>query len=719
MKKIVSFCVARYEGILFFVSALVTAYMIHTTVVLAPQWLVYRTGAVTNSGFITQVFICVWHLLGSGIWMIPVSLMCMSFTFFVGMRLYYEHYCAALLWCASSALVAGLYHVDSFTTGPGGLLGVYGALWLRTILGLFGARMLVWLVWMSSAFIIAYDVLLCAARIVRICGVKVYRMYTLWRRKPDQAVLRDSVFEKPTLEPKITITPTSSADISDDAYAELFCEQSDCEQSESVSEIPLSPHSAQSAVVDDARVDFYKKPDLGLFIKSDDAAAEKKLTRELQDKAQLLQEKLERFGVGGTVVSIKRGPVVTLYEYQPDMDTKISKIIALEDDLALALQALSIRIIAPIPGRSVVGFEVANAQRQAVTMAAIIHSDTFTKTTAQLPCIIGVDTTGDPVVADLARMPHLLIAGSTGSGKSVALNTLLTSLLCSRTPDECRLILIDPKRIEFAVYADIPHLLFPIVTDARTASQVLKWVVKHMEERYTILAQYGVRSSKEFNQRIVTGAIIHEQIPNLVVVIDELADLMITAGRDVEESIARIAQMARAAGIHLVVATQRPSVDVITGLIKVNFPSRMAFRVTSRIDSRTILDTGGADKLLGKGDMLFLDGTSAHVQRLHGAYVSDEEIHAVVAQIKRSAKPNYKDLNTELSTLPTEGMAAVTDGLYNDVVTYLKEVDEISISLLQRKFRIGYNRSARLIDLLEQQGLIMPPDGVRPRKVVR
>jgi S-DNA-T family DNA segregation ATPase FtsK/SpoIIIE len=278
--------------------------------------------------------------------------------------------------------------------------------------------------------------------------------------------------------------------------------------------------------------------------------------------------------------------------------------------------------------------------------------------------------------------------------------------------------LIDPKRIEFAVYADIPHLLFPIVTDARTASLVLKWVVKHMEERYTILAQHGVRSSREFNQRIATKVITASPLPSLVVVIDELADLMITAGRDVEESIARIAQMARAAGIHLVVATQRPSVDVITGLIKVNFPSRMAFRVASRIDSRTILDTGGADKLLGKGDMLFLDGTSAQLQRLHGAYVSDEEIHAVVLQVKRAGRPQYKDLQAELATIPTD-TAPVEDGLYQEVISYLKEVDEISISLLQRKFRIGYNRSARLIDLLEQQGLIMPPDGARPRKVIR
>jgi DNA segregation ATPase FtsK/SpoIIIE, S-DNA-T family len=485
--------------------------------------------------------------------------------------------------------------------------------------------------------------------------------------------------------------------------------------------IPIAEKKTDSIVTDsitENTLEEYQQTYLDFFVAQKDTLAQEKLTRELQDKAQLLTEKLERFGISGAVLAIKRGPVVTLYEYQPHIDTKISKIIALEDDLALALQALSIRIIAPIPGRSVVGFEVANTERQAVTMASLVHSDIFTKTTAQLPLILGVDTIGDPVVVDLARMPHVLIAGSTGSGKSVALNTLLISLLCSRTPDECRIILIDPKRIEFSVYADIGHLLFPIVTDPRTASLVLKWVVKHMEDRYILLAQHGVRSSKEFNNRVQSGAIQEPSMPALVVVIDELADLMMTAGRDVEESIGRIAQMARAAGIHLVVATQRPSVDVITGLIKVNFPSRIAFRVASRVDSRTILDVGGADKLLGKGDMLFLDGSSAHVRRLHGAYVSDDEIHAVVHHLKCLGKPHYKNLTEELATIPSGGQE-VHDGLYGEVVSYLKEIDEISISLLQRKFRIGYNRSARLIEQLEQQGLIMPPDGARPRKIVR
>lgn len=704
MKKIISYLMTQYQGILFVCGSLISAYTIQSSASAACAFLTYSTGAVFNVGFVAMVYIYLWHMVGSGIWLLPVTLFSFGVTKLRGVTLHHEHLCAALLWMVSGALIFSLYHVDSFTPGAGGLVGVYGALWLRTILGGLGAKMLAWFALMSCGFVVMYDLLLLAARGVLSVVHRVYAFYVYQKSKRAVFQTRHALHVPSVPEPSPVIVSSLDDQLAVSTVDDLIHDTSD---------VLVEEHEQVASVTGQ-----YQKPNLGIFVAAKDTAAHEKLSRELQDKAQLLTEKLERFGVSGTVTAIKRGPVVTLYEYQPHMDTKISKIIALEDDLALALQALSIRIIAPIPGRSVVGFEVANSERQAVTMAAIVHSDGFMKSNAQLPCVLGVDTTGDPMVADLARMPHLLIAGSTGSGKSVALNTLLTSLLCSRTPDECRLILIDPKRIEFAVYADIPHLLFPIVTDPRTASLVLKWVVKHMEERYTLLAQHGVRSSKEFNQRVHAGTIAESSLPSLVVVIDELADLMITAGRDVEESIARIAQMARAAGIHLVVATQRPSVDVITGLIKVNFPSRMAFRVASRIDSRTILDTGGADKLLGKGDMLFLDGTSAQLQRLHGAYVSDDEIHAVVTQVKRARKPDYKDLQAELATIPNDA-APVEDGLYHEVVSYLKEVDEISISLLQRKFRIGYNRSARLIDLLEQQGLIMPPDGARPRKVIR
>ena len=436
---------------------------------------------------------------------------------------------------------------------------------------------------------------------------------------------------------------------------------------------------------------------------------------ELEQRAKILEEKLERFGVSGKVVSIKRGPVVTLFEYKPHIDSKISKIIALEDDLALALQALSIRIIAPIPGRSVVGFEVANKHRKGVFLASVLQSPIFKQYSGALPLALGQDTIGNTVFVDLARMPHLLIAGSTGSGKSVALNAMLVSLLCKLSPDQLRLILVDPKRLEFASYADIAHLLFPIVTNPKDAAPILRWVVRTMEERYECMAEYGVRSIDDFNK---LGLSDQEAIPYIVVIIDELSDLMMTTGKEIEDLIARITQMARAAGIHMIVATQRPSVDVITGLIKVNFPSRISFRVTSKIDSRTILDCSGADKLLGRGDMLFLDSCEASLRRIHGAYVSDNEIAELVTHIRKERPTDYLDISKEMP-VKDDLLHDTDDELYQQVITFLDSIDEISISLLQRKFRIGYNRSARIIDQLEIQGFIEPSTGSKTRKVIR
>ena len=457
-------------------------------------------------------------------------------------------------------------------------------------------------------------------------------------------------------------------------------------------------------------------PDKDIFIGIPEKKEDENCKRELEERARILEEKLERFGVYGNVVSIKNGPVVTLFEYQPNIDTKLSKILTLEDDLSLALRAHSIRILAPIPGRSVVGFEVSNTDRKDVLFSEIVQSTEYEEFTGSIPLIIGQDTVGNNVVADLAKMPHLLIAGSTGSGKSVSLNAMLISLLCKRTPDELKLILIDPKRLEFAFYADIPHLLFPIITEPKKSIPVLKWVVHEMDERYEKMAKYGSRNIFDYN--IAVGSNSDEFIPNIVVVIDELSDLMLTVGREIEDLITRITQMARAAGIHMIVATQRPSVDVITGLIKVNFPSRISFRVTSKVDSRTILDCGGADKLLGRGDMLFLDSTVSLLKRIHGAYVSDEQIEMVANHIRSQRSVEYLDISQ--SNSDSDGDVSQEDeGLLQEIISFLGEVEEVSISLLQRKFRIGYNRSARFIDLLETRGYIMPADGGKARRVIR
>ncbi len=460
----------------------------------------------------------------------------------------------------------------------------------------------------------------------------------------------------------------------------------------------------------------YGLPSQDIFIGVKEKKDDELYRKELEGRAQILEEKLEHFGVYGKVVSIKNGPVVTLFEYEPDIDTKISKILALEDDLSLALQAHSIRILAPIPGRSVVGFEVSNQDRKDVFFASIVQSVEFDSFGGSLPLILGKDTVGENVVVDLAKMPHLLIAGSTGSGKSVALNAMLVSLLCKRTPEELKLILIDPKRLEFAAYADVAHLLFPIITEPKKSIPILRWVVQQMDARYEKMAQHGARNIFDYNK--IAAQQSDEHFPFIVVVIDELSDLMLTVGREIEDLITRIAQMARAAGIHMIVATQRPSVDVITGLIKVNFPSRISFRVTSKVDSRTILDCGGADKLLGRGDMLFLDSTASVLRRIHGAYVSDDQIELVASHIRSQQPVGYLDISEENSGLDSD-MSPEDEELFNNIMSFITQVDEVSISLLQRKFKIGYNRSARIIDMLESRGLIMPADGSKTRRVIR
>jgi len=441
-------------------------------------------------------------------------------------------------------------------------------------------------------------------------------------------------------------------------------------------------------------------------------------TSALDEHSAILEEKLALFGVKGKVVRVHPGPVITMFEYRPDSNIKLSKILGLEDDLSMALQAVNIRILAPIPGKSVVGFEVANKDRKPVLLADIFHSSSWTHFQGYLPLILGENTQGDHVVVDLASMPHLLIAGSTGSGKSVAVNCMLVSLLCAKDPKDVRLIIIDPKQLEFSGYEDIAHLLFPIVTDSKKAVPVLKWLVSTMEARYELMSAYGVKNIFEYQKLASTRSDL-EEMPFIVLIIDELADLMMTTGKEVEDLIARIAQMSRAAGIHMVVATQRPSVDVITGLIKVNFPNRISFKVTSKVDSRTILDDMGAERLLGKGDMLFIDAKDPEIKRVHGAYVSNKEIKFLVDHIKEQQDVEYLDISEFLTSDKNNALLDTDQDLYQDVIEMLKDCDEVSISLIQRKFRIGYNRSARIIETLESDGLILPSDGGKMRRVVK
>jgi S-DNA-T family DNA segregation ATPase FtsK/SpoIIIE len=439
--------------------------------------------------------------------------------------------------------------------------------------------------------------------------------------------------------------------------------------------------------------------------------------QELWATAQRLENKLRDFGVEGKVVQVRPGPVVTVYEFEPAPGVKISRVVNLEDDLALALSAYSVRIEAPIPGRSVIGIEVSNRVRESVYLKDVLGSEAFRSSPSKLTLALGKDIEGKPFVIDLTKMPHLLVAGSTGSGKSVSMNCMILSILYRATPDEVKFLLIDPKMLELSLYEEIPHLLLPVVTDPKEAASALKWVVREMENRYALMASKGTKHIERYNQRALEEG--EKPLPYIVVMIDELADLMITSRREVEESIIRLAQMARAAGIHLVLATQRPSVDVITGIIKANFPARISFQVSSKVDSRTILDTTGAEHLLGQGDMLFLPPGSSRLKRVHGAYASEEEIKRVVEFWKDQGKPEY-NLNILKEELegPPEEYPDYDDPKYEEAVNYVIQTGQASVSALQRRFKIGYNRAARLIERMEKEGIVGPSDGVRPREVL-
>ncbi|MBC1817123.1 DNA translocase FtsK [Listeria seeligeri] len=436
----------------------------------------------------------------------------------------------------------------------------------------------------------------------------------------------------------------------------------------------------------------------------------------LQMQQEMLDETLENFNVHAKVVNRTQGPAVTRFEVQPEKGVKVSKITNLTDDIKLSLAAKDIRIEAPIPGKSTVGIEIPNQTSRPVMLSELMNTEAFTSSTSPLTAALGLDISGTPIITDLQKMPHGLIAGATGSGKSVCINSLLVSLLYKATPDQLKLLLIDPKMVELAPYNRIPHLVSPVITDAKAATVALKWAVEEMERRYQLFSHTGVRNMEKYNEYASHPDHTGEKLPYILIVIDELADLMMVAPNDVEESISRIAQKARACGIHMIVATQRPSVDVITGLIKANIPTRVSFSVSSQIDSRTILDASGAEKLLGKGDMLFLPSGASKPVRLQGTFVSDEEIDAVVAHVRTQGEANY--IFEEQELLVKETAKENTDELFEEACDFVLSQNAASTSLLQRHFRIGYNRAARLMESLENHQIVSGINGSKPRDVI-
>jgi DNA segregation ATPase FtsK/SpoIIIE, S-DNA-T family len=580
--------------------------------------------------------------------------------------------------------------------------------------------------------------------------------WTAWREAREEAQMRKRVEENkisgrqavaPQVKPDPLIAGAAKA-VAVDEEEETGEEQDDNASEKPKSRLPLilrfhskdkrneeepeKPAKASGPKISSSPTSF-KLPSTGLLKLAE--RSEKLQEDELKSCAKAIEEKFKEFDVGGHITQINPGPVVTTYEFKPEAGIKYSRIIGLQDDLCLALRAESI-LIERIPGKSTIGAEVPNHHRQTIALREEIESPEFVNSASKLTLAMGKDLIGRHRVSDLAQMPHLLIAGATGTGKSVFLNSLVISMLYKATPDELKLVMVDPKRLELGLYEDIPHLLAPVVTDPKVASNVLRNATREMEKRLKLLAQRGVRNIDQYNRTFKRGESLslfddmeeaeHKPLPYIVIVIDELADLMMVDTSNVEASITRLAQMARAVGIHLILATQRPSVDVITGLIKANFPARISFRVASKVDSRTILDSNGAESLLGRGDMLYLPAGSSRLHRIHGPLVCEEEITAVCDFWRAQAKAVY---NERLLDPPKDEVDAALDGdgegeevddeLYQEAVRVVCEAGRASTSTLQRRLRIGYGRAARLIDIMEKDGIVGPPDGTKPREVLK
>lgn len=541
----------------------------------------------------------------------------------------------------------------------------------------------------------------------------------------------EDIEETPRFDPPIEVsqesTAASDAEVGDDSTDDLPISHSYAEEDQKMKqELQDVDHgdleTKQHAQTKNAN---YQKPPINLLapIKSVDQSQDKSL---IQKNTEVLESTFKSFGVHVIVKKAVLGPTVTRYEVQPAVGVKVSKIVNLADDLALALAAKDIRIEAPIPGKPLIGIEVPNRTTSAVSFKDVmLHQDSKAKDIS-LDVPLGKDVEGKVISADLRKMPHLLIAGSTGSGKSVAINTIITSILMKSYPEDVKLVLIDPKMVELSVYNGIPHLLIPVVTDAKLATNALRKTVKEMERRYQLFAAGGVRNITEYNQKVAennadkTNSVM-EKLPYIVVIVDELSDLMMVAGHDVEDAIVRLAQMARAAGIHMILATQRPSVDVITGLIKANVPSRISFAVSSGVDSRTILDQVGAEKLLGRGDMLFLPIGAAKPERVQGAFISVNEVEKIVSWVKEQQEAVYNEdmiPSKNDSESQTDGEDEPEDEFYDQAVALVRKQQSASVSMLQRRFRIGYNRAARIVDAMEAKGIVGPSEGSKPRQVL-
>ena len=607
--------------------------------------------------------------LGLAAFIIPLLIIAFGIKRLLGKEGHKIYLFGGILFVVSSSLLLSLFSltfhikISKYPDGIGGLIGKEIAHIANSLLSLPGA------------YIFSLSAFLCS--IILLSPVSVTKLVIRKRRK---TVEKSRVIEEKMTEKQEIIAPPQS---------EI---------------VPVRPR----------KIGGYELPSLELLDLSNSTSI-RPTNEELLENSTLIEKKLEDFDVEGKVTHVHPGPVVTMFEFEPAPGVKINRVVSLADDLALALKAQSVRV-SPIAGKATLGLEVPNSQRETVSLRDILSSENFKKSNSRLTLGLGKDIFGKPIIADLLKMPHLLVAGATGSGKSVSINSMVISMLYKSTPSEVKMLMIDPKLLELSAYEEIPHLISPVITTPKEAVEALKKIVIEMERRYKVLAERAARNIENYNAQ--TG--IEEQMSYIVIFIDELADLMFSVAAEVEDSIARLAQMGRAAGIHLILATQRPSVDVITGIIKANFPTRISFQVSSKVDSRTILDTHGAEQLLGKGDMLLMfPGT--RIIRVHGALITAEEIKAVAEFIKSQGKPDYSILEGIQETETEEDeITGERDELYLKAIEFAELIGEVSISSIQRRLKIGYNRAANIMELMEEDGLVGPPKGAgKPREFLR
>ncbi|MBI4688945.1 MAG: DNA translocase FtsK 4TM domain-containing protein [Nitrospirae bacterium] len=650
-----------------------------------PSFFTYTTSPVKNYGGIIGAYLSdtVLVIVGITAFAIPVLIGVYGVRRLLGKEGHRVHTIGALLFIFSSSILLSLTTATfgfKLEDNPGGMIGLLIADFIKNLLSVPGAYIFSLAIFLSSIILLSPVSLISMAM-----GRKKEKVLDEEQEKPlieEQTVLYDTEPLEPLIEPAVQPDPE-----------------------------PLSLFKPET--LKKSKTGGYELPPVDILNLYDSGIRPTK--DELLTSSSLLIQKLSDFDVEGKVIQVQAGPVVTMYEFEPAPGVKINRVVSLSDDLALALKAQGVRV-SPISGKAAIGIEVPNRQRETVSLRDIISSDNFKKSHSRLTLALGKDIFGNPVVSDLARMPHLLVAGATGSGKSVSINSMVMSILYKATPKQVKMLMIDPKLLELSSYEGIPHLISPVITNPKEAAEALRKMVFEMESRYRLLAEKGTKNIDTFNKLVPD----EEQLPYIIVFIDELADLMFASANEVEDAIARLAQMARASGIHLILATQRPSVDVITGVIKANFPARISFQVTTRIDSRTILDAQGAEQLLGRGDMLFmLPGIK--IVRVHGALVTEEEVKAVTDFIRAQEAPDYSMFESLRIEEPADDeLSPDRDEMYQRVVEYGESVGEVSISSIQRRFKIGYNKAARIMELMEEDGLVGTPKGAgKPRDFLR